>query len=157
MKQNWSESLSTSIPQADTVIAAQNMAAAKRRTLLVLLLILAGMISLVAASPTLYELFCRVTGYGGTAANSLEVYERPLATITGLPAHEQAYQVQVEARVSGDAPIRFETSQRRIEGFHIGQRILLDFSVENTSDEPILAQALHQICLLYTSPSPRDA
>ena len=117
----------------------------KAGTLALLLGILAAMISLVIASPYLYDLFCRVTGYGGTAANELAVYERPTATITGLAVHDQPYQVQVEAVVSGSAPIEFIARQRKVEGFHIGQRILLDFSVQNTSDEPIVAQAIHQV------------
>ena len=119
--------------------------AGKRRTLILLFGILAFMIGLVAASPTLYAIFCQVTGYGGTAGNLLEVYERPNATISGLAAHPQAYQVVVDAKVSGDAPINFTSKQRIVEDFKIGQRILLDFSVQNTSDEPILAQAIHQI------------
>ncbi len=117
----------------------------KTRTLILIFAILGTMISLVIASPTLYAIFCQVTGYGGTASNTLEVYERPLDTITGLAAHSQPFQVQVQAQVSGDAPIEFIAHQRRVDGLRIGQRILLDFSVTNTSDEPIVAQALHQI------------
>ena len=115
------------------------------RTLALIFAILGTMVGLVVASPTLYAIFCRVTGYGGTAANTLEVYERPLDTITGLAVHPQPFQVQVQAQVSGDAPIDFVAHQRRVDGLRIGQRILLDFSVTNTSDAPILAQALHQI------------
>lgn len=117
----------------------------KTRTLLLIFAILSSMIALVAASPTLYDLFCRVTGYGGTAANSLVVYERPLATISGLALHPDPYQVVVEAAVSGAAPIQFIAKQRKVEGFHIGQRVLLEFSVKNTSNQPIRAQAIHQI------------
>ena len=117
----------------------------KARTLALLIGILSTMVSLVVASPYLYDLFCRVTGYGGTAATNLTVYERPNATITGLPAHDQPYQVLVEAVVSGGAPIEFIAMQRKVEGFHMGQRILLDFSVQNTSDSPIRARAIHQV------------
>lgn len=124
---------------------AQNQGPQKTRTLILIFAILGTMIGLVIASPTLYALFCQVTGYGGTASNTLEVYERPLDTITGLAAHPQLFQVQVQAQVSGDAPIEFIAHQRRVDGLKIGQRILLDFSVTNTSDAPILAQAIHQI------------
>ena len=119
--------------------------AGKDKTLVVLIGILAIMVSLVAASPYLYDLFCRVTGYGGTAASVLTDYERPTGLISGLAAHERPYQMTVEARVAGDAPIAFTTTTPRVENFHIGQRVMLEFSVTNTSDTPILAQALHQI------------
>ena len=116
----------------------------KGRTLALLIGILATMIAFVAASPTLYDLFCRVTGYGGTAA-TLAVYERPDAQITGLAVHDRPFQVRVEALVGGDAPIEFVAKQGKVEGFHIGQRLLLEFSVQNTSSEPIVAQAIHQV------------
>ena len=125
--------------------AVQQNSSNKKITVAVLIGVLMFMISLVAASPYLYEVFCRVTGYGGTAANILTDYERPNALISGLAAHEQAYQMTVEARVGGDAPIAFSTSTARVEDFHIGQRVMLEFSVTNTSDEPIVAQAIHQI------------
>ena len=117
----------------------------KGKTLALLLTILAAMIALVIAAPTLYNLFCRVTGYGGTAANTLAVYERPAQTISGLAVHPRPYQVVVDAQVSGAAPIAFIAKQRKIDGFRIGQRVLLEFSVENVSDAPIVAQAVHQI------------
>ena len=117
----------------------------KRSTLILLIGILAVMISLVVASPTLYKIFCQVTGYGGTARQDLQVYERPEAQISGLAVHDQAFQVSVAAEVSGDAPIVFTTTSRKIENFKIGQRLLLNFSVTNTSDAPITAQAIHQI------------
>lgn len=132
-------------PNATDPNAVEPNAAGKARTLVLIFVILGSMIALVAASPTLYNLFCRVTGYGGTAANTLVVYERPDRLISGIAAHPQPYQVLVDARVSGDAPIRFIAKQRKVEGYRIGQRILLSFSVENTSAEPIVAQAIHQI------------
>ena len=38
----------------------------KSRTVLSVVMMLSGMTLLVVYSPTLYDLFCRVTGYGGT-------------------------------------------------------------------------------------------
>ena len=116
----------------------------KIRTLALLMGILASMIAFVIASPTLYDLFCRLTGYGGTSA-TLATYERPHERISGLAVHEKPFQVRVEAIVSGDAPIEFIAKQGRVDGYHIGQRILLEFSVKNTSKKPIVAQAIHQI------------
>lgn len=117
----------------------------KRSTLILLIGILAVMISLVAASPTLYAIFCQVTGYGGTSKQLAEGYERPSSQVSGIGVHDQPFQVTVAAEVSGDAPIDFTTTSRKIENFKIGQRMLLNFSVTNTSDAPITAQAIHQI------------
>ena len=125
--------------------AAAPQANNKGATVAVLIGILLFMFSLVAASPYLYEVFCRVTGYGGTAANVLSEYERPSALVSGIAAHDRPYQMTVEARVAGDAPIAFSTATPRVDDYHIGQRVMLEFSVTNTSDAPILAQAIHQI------------
>ena len=130
---------------APTVAPHRAVHSGQRRTLLLIFVILMSMIALVVASPTLYAIFCQVTGYGGTASNQLTVYERPAQTITGLAAHPQPFQVQIEAQVSGDAPIEFIAKQRKVEGLRIGQRVLLEFSVRNTADYPIVAQAIHQV------------
>lgn len=130
--------------QVSSAIRSTAPGLGKTRTLAVLILILAAMSSLVAASPILYDVFCRVTGYGGRSA-TLDVYERPLGIVTGIPAHDHAYQVLVDATVSGSAPIEFISKQRKVDDFHVGQRILLEFSVLNTSDEPIVAQAIHTV------------
>ncbi len=128
----------------DLFAQAGSFESGKGKTLVLLIGILATMIAFVVASPTLYDLFCRVTGYGGTAT-TLTVYERPTAQITGLAVHDHPFQVRVDALVGGDAPIEFTAKQGKVEGFRIGQRILLEFSVQNTSNKPIVAQAIHQV------------
>ena len=51
---------------ADAITSQQLMEQRNKRTLTAALLVVAGMVGLAYASVPLYDLFCRVTGFGGT-------------------------------------------------------------------------------------------
>ena len=74
-------------------------------TLVALSGILVGMGSLVAAAQPLYEIFCQITGYGGTTQTSDQ---------RSSAIGEREIVVQFNADVAGDLPWKFKPDQREI-------------------------------------------
>ena len=85
-----------------------------QRSLLLLFAILALMVTLVLFSPQLYNLFCRVTGFGGTLrvdeGGTIEVTE----ATEGGQAFDKEFTVLFQAGVSGGLPWQFTADQRRM-------------------------------------------
>lgn len=85
-----------------------------QRSLLLLFAILALMVTLVLFSPQLYNLFCRVTGFGGTLrvdeGGTIEATE----AIEGGLAFDKEFTVLFQAGVSGGLPWQFTADQRRM-------------------------------------------
>ena len=97
--------------------------------------ILAGMGGLVAVAQPLYELFCQVTGYGGTTQVS-EVEAQGIG--------KREITVQFNADVAGDLPWRFKPSQREVV-LKVGENKLAFYSATNTSEEPVLGSATFNV------------
>ena len=85
-----------------------------QRSLLLLFAILALMVTLVLFSPQLYNLFCRVTGFGGTLrvdeGGTIEATE----ATEGGQAFDKEFTVLFQAGVSGGLPWQFTADQRRM-------------------------------------------
>lgn len=107
----------------------------KGLTVVVLLGMMAGMVALVVASVPLYQLFCRLTGYGGTP--------QVAASASDL-ASERTMKVRFDAGTNGDLPWRFEPRQREVT-VHLGENVLAWYSAENTSNEPIVGTATFNV------------
>jgi cytochrome c oxidase assembly protein subunit 11 len=106
-----------------------------RRTALYASGIIVGMLGLTAASVPLYDLFCRVTGFGGTT----QVAEAlPDAT------HEEIVRVSFNADREPDLPWRFQPSQRQLE-VKVGENQLAFYEAENRSDRPIVGRAVYNV------------
>lgn len=106
-----------------------------RRVVVGCLAALAAMGGITAASPTLYRMFCQVTGYGGTtqraAAPSTKVIDR---TIT----------VRFDANVSPHLPWKFEPVQHTMD-VKVGENALAFFRATNTSDKPLTGTAAFNV------------
>lgn len=94
----------------------------------------AAMVGLVAASVPLYDLFCRVTGYGGTT----KVADHA-ATPTNRPIT-----VRFDASKAKDLPWRFRPAQNKVET-HLGEQVLVFYTATNTSDRAVVGTATFNV------------
>lgn len=112
------------------------MPARSNRTVVLLsLAALAAMIGLVALSVPLYQMFCRVTGYGGTPRSGA-VAPGPVA---GRPVT-----VRFDSSVAKDLPWRFQPTQREIKA-HLGEQVLATYTATNTGPDPIIGTATFNV------------
>jgi cytochrome c oxidase assembly protein subunit 11 len=97
--------------------------------------IVVGMVGLAYASVPLYDLFCKVTGFGGTpvtrASNGSEVADRTIA-------------VRFDANVSPSLPWRFapETPEVKVK---LGETTTVYYKVTNTGDKPSTGIATYNV------------
>lgn len=107
----------------------------KTRTLAVTLGVVALMASLGFAAVPIYDLFCRVTGYGGTtrvaASESAEVLDQ---TIT----------VRFDASRERDFPWEFRPVERTME-LRIGETGLAFYEAYNPLDRPVAGTASYNV------------
>lgn len=106
-----------------------------RRTMVTLFCVVAGMIGLSFASVPLYDLFCRVTGYGGTTQVASAFPEQVL---------DRTMRISFDAQAHKDLPWAFTPDVREVE-VKIGQSGLVTFSATNTSDQPIVGTAVYNV------------
>lgn len=99
------------------------------------LLILAGMTGLTAYSSTLYEMFCRVTGYGGTTRQADALPEQ---------VGERVVTVRFDANVAPGLKWRFKPMQVS-EKVHVGENGLAFYEAVNTGDVPIVGTATYSV------------
>lgn len=106
-----------------------------RNVALIGLALILGMAGLVAYSPTLYTMFCKATGYGGTTQ-----------VAKAAPANASAVTVNVffDASVQPDLPWRFRPVQRKVQ-VRLGEEKLAFFEAENESDQPVVGQAVYNV------------
>lgn len=99
------------------------------------LLLLGGMTGLTAYSSTLYEMFCRVTGYGGTTQQAV-----------ALPDHmgERMITVRFDANIAPDLKWRFRPMQIS-EKVHVGENGLALYEAVNNGDVPIVGTATYSV------------
>lgn len=105
------------------------------RTALLLLLPLLAMIGLTAASVPLYDLFCRVTGYGGTT----QVAEAR----AGAPS-ERVMTIRFDASTAKGLDWRFQP-QRRAVTLRLGEEALAFYTATNRSDQPVVGTATFNV------------
>ena len=95
----------------------------------------AGMIGMSYAAVPLYELFCRVTGYGGTT----QVADAVPETVT-----DRTITVRFNADVVRDMPWRFQPVQREMT-LQVGQSGLAFYAATNPTAEPITGTATFNV------------
>ncbi|MEE2981673.1 MAG: cytochrome c oxidase assembly protein [Pseudomonadota bacterium] len=106
-----------------------------RITVLALLAMLAGMGGLTAAAVPLYQIFCQVTGFGGSTQ---AVAEAPAV------AAERLITVRFNADVGRDLPWTFKPDQRAIT-LKVGETGIAVYTAENTSDAVIAGSAVFNV------------
>jgi cytochrome c oxidase assembly protein subunit 11 len=117
-------------------------ASGKRLTVVVSASVVVGMLGLTAAAVPLYQLFCQVTGYGGTT-------QRAEAAPGG--ELEQTITVRFNADIDPDLPWSFQPEQRQIE-VRVGEQNLAFYGARNRSDHPIVGQATYNVTPFKAAP-----
>jgi cytochrome c oxidase assembly protein subunit 11 len=119
-----------SSPRSDSPQASRRNA----RTALLLSCVFAGMVGLSFAAVPLYQLFCQVTGFGGTT----QVAE------VAPDAVEQTMKVRFNADRSPDLPWAFQPKQVEVE-VKVGARAMAYYTAENLSDRPVSGTATFNV------------
>jgi cytochrome c oxidase assembly protein subunit 11 len=96
---------------------------------------LACMFGVTAASPTLYSIFCQVTGYGGTTQRA----EAPSKIIL-----DRTITVRFDANVQPGFDWKFEPVQPTMD-VKIGDNVLAFYRATNTSDKKLTGTAAFNV------------
>lgn len=106
-----------------------------RRVVAICLAALAVMGSITAYSPTLYRMFCSVTGYGGTTGRSDGNVNKIL---------NRTMTVRFDASVAQNLPWKFEPEVTKMD-VKVGETSLAFFRATNMSDKPVTGQAAYNV------------
>lgn len=108
---------------------------ANAKVLCMLAVLVTGMGGLAYASVPLYELFCQVTGYGGTTQ---------VAEVQSGIAVDRTVKVRFDASVNPELGWSFEPAQGSVI-VRAGENMLAFYKAENTSDETVVGTATFNV------------
>ncbi len=91
-----------------------------------------GMGGLAYASVPLYDLFCRVTGYGGTT--------QQVSSADGVVAIDRKINVRFDANTASSLDWKFAPEHREIS-IQMGEKTVINYIAENLSDKPLVGTA----------------
>lgn len=123
------------------------MAAVRMKNLRVLAFagaLMAMMTGLVAYAPTLYQMFCNLTGFGGTV-------QRATAPEPSLAASGRSVTVSFDANVAPGLPWEFRPEQRKVEA-RFGEPTRVNYYARNNSDETVVARATFNVTPYKAAP-----
>ncbi|MCB9990399.1 MAG: cytochrome c oxidase assembly protein [Rhodospirillales bacterium] len=106
-----------------------------RRVALSVLTAVLLMTGMAFASVPLYNLFCRVTGYGGTTQTAEALPDR---------ISERIITVRFNADTAPDMPWIFKPEQREVQT-HPGARTLIAYHAKSKADIPVAGTALYNV------------
>jgi len=106
-----------------------------KRVMLSCAAVVGGMIGLSYASVPLYELFCQVTGFGGTPQVGKDA---------GVEVSEKTIKIRFNADINSGLPWQFKPEQREIT-VRLGEDNLAYYMAENMSVKPITGQAVYNV------------
>lgn len=96
--------------------------------------VVAVMVGMSFAAVPLYQLFCQVTGFGGTTQR---------AEASGAVTDREVT-VTFDANVNKDLPWTFEPVQRKVS-LRIGEQTLVSYRAVNNSDRPVTGMATFNV------------
>lgn len=105
------------------------------KTLLIVFAAVFFMIGMAFASVPLYNLFCRVTGFGGTTQLSTSLPDRIL---------DRKMTVQFNTDVNAKLPWDFKSETSSIT-LNIGQDALINFVAQNKSNQSVAGTAIYNV------------
>lgn len=111
-----------------------------RRVVIACSAFVASMLGVSYAAVPLYELFCQVTGYGGTIQRAEQFSDTIL---------DRKIKVRFDANTASGLPWRFKPVQREVEA-RIGETILVNYTAENTADIATTGQATFNVTPMAT-------
>jgi cytochrome c oxidase assembly protein subunit 11 len=109
-----------------------------RKVGVIALAIACGMLGLGYAAVPLYQLFCQVTGFGGTTQRASE------AEAAAVPVSSRTMSIRFDANVERSMPWEFRPEQVT-DTVSIGARDMAIYIARNTSDEPITGNATFNV------------
>ncbi len=113
----------------------ENQENSHRKLVIILVSVVALMFGVAFASVPLYNLFCRVTGFGGTTQvaedQSSQVIDRWIT-------------VRFNADIDKDLPWKFKPDQKEVM-VRVGENSLVSFSAENLTNESIKGMAVYNV------------
>jgi len=115
-----------------------NLGQRNRRTALAAGLVVVAMAGLTAASVPLYDLFCRVTGYGGTPR--IGGGEAPSTAVQ----QQRRVTVYFNADKGPDLPWSFRPAQRSVT-VPMGEQTLAFYEAVNRADHPVVGRAVYNV------------
>jgi len=120
---------------SNTPLDHEEMTRKNARVGLSVLAIVVGMVTLAYASVPLYDLFCRVTGFGGTTQ-----------TAESLPGTvlDRTVTIKFNAETNRNLPWNFRPEQREIE-VQLGQRGITAYSATNIQSTPTTGTAVYNV------------
>ena len=116
-----------------------------RKTAIVLFSIAGGMVGLAFASVPLYQLFCQVTGYGGTT----QVAAAPLEHIGQKQG--RFITVRFDANVNSALPWQFKPLQKEIM-VRVGDEVLAHYTAKNTGLTAVVGNATFNVTPFKAGP-----
>lgn len=111
------------------------------KTLLMTLGIVFTMAVLVAASVPLYQMFCQITGIGGTTQT---------AEYAPGVVLDREVTVLFNSDINGDLPWKFKPVQRRVK-VKVGEEALIFYKAINESDVPVTGVATFNVTPFKTA------
>lgn len=99
---------------------------------------------LVVYSPTLYRMFCDLTGFGGTV-------RRAAAPAPGGAASSETITVNFDANVDPKLPWEFRPEQRSVRT-RFGEPTRVNYFARNNSDETVVARATFNVTPFKAAP-----
>lgn len=100
-----------------------------------LFVLVAGMVGLSFAAVPLYDMFCRVTGYGGTIQRADAGADRVL---------DQTITVRFDSTMSGSLPWNVSPEQTKLT-LRIGETGEMIYVAENRSDKPTIGTSIFNV------------
>ena len=117
--------------------------AGNRRILVILAVVVAAMVGLAYASVPLYQLFCQVTGYGGTTQISGD------AAVEILPDHP--VRVRFDANTNPALNWRFEAVDAPVT-LNPGEEVVINYRATNLGDTASAATSTYNVTPVKAGP-----
>ncbi|MBX3456604.1 cytochrome c oxidase assembly protein [Ferrovibrio sp.] len=111
-----------------------------RRVVTICVSVVAVMTALSFASAPLYDLFCRVTGFGGTPLRA----DAAPGTDGRVPQPGKMITVRFNSDISADLPWQFSPAQREVKVMP-GEETLIFYRATNPTNHPIIGNATFNV------------
>lgn len=112
-----------------------NLGQRNTRTAVKLGVVVAGMVGLSFASVPLYDLFCRVTGFGGTTMVSQKAPDKAL---------ERVVTVRFNADVNNSINWDFKPDTHAVD-VHVGEAMTIAYRATNLEDRAVIGTATYNV------------
>lgn len=126
------------------------------RVVAVAVALMGAMTVLVVYAPTLYQIFCDVTGFGGTVQRAAvpqaeDSVDANVANSTQAAAADETVTVYFDANVAPGLAWEFRPQQRKVET-RFGEPARVNYYARNNSDEAVVARASFNVTPYKAAP-----